>query len=71
MQSLRCLRRLRRLRRLLAPHFLRPCYRLCHLRRLQRRDACGAAWHPSVPRSRSPQRSHRLRRGFRLSRFRR
>jgi len=54
-----------------SPHFLRPCYCVCHLRRLRRRDACGAAWQPSLPRSFGPQRSHRLRRGFRLRRFRR
>jgi hypothetical protein len=50
----------------LAPHFSRPCYRLCHLRRLRHRDACGAAWQPSLPRSRGPQRPHCLRHGFRL-----
>jgi hypothetical protein len=54
--SLLPMRRLRRLRRLLAPHFVRPCYRVCHLRRLRRRDACGAAWQPSLLRCSGPQR---------------
>ncbi len=52
--SLLPMQSLRRLRSLLAPHFLRPCYRLCHLLRLRRSDAYGAALQQSLPRSRGP-----------------